>query len=59
MGELTENLMAAAAVGGFLGGALAQLAVGAWYLRRIVRVRCANHSRRLEQLEMVNIRKAG
>jgi len=58
MESLSEQLIAAAAVGGFLGGLLAQLAVGAFYLRKIVRHRCTNHARRLEQLEAAWVRHA-
>jgi hypothetical protein len=52
----------AAATGGFAGGLLAQLSLGALFLKKIVNKRCTVHSEKLRQLEwkidMIEGRKA-
>lgn len=48
---MKQSLVVAGVAGGFLGGMIGQLMAGAWYLRKIMRVRCSNHAGRLEQLE--------
>jgi membrane protein YqaA with SNARE-associated domain len=57
--EVLAKLMAAAAVGGFLGSVLTQTAIGCTYLRRIIKRRCTNHAQRLTQLEGAWLRHAG